>query len=207
MENNDSDLLLLSDLICLYNNSRDEKYLNEIRRRMIFCGFTVPEINEFIYFENNIINSSKRKYDKRILDNYYIIGKNKKNKIFEYPELYMFDPKKDNSKTLMISETLAIIDEAVFITYSSKLSSYKAKDEIISLSEEKSSNWLFYEFRNRIEYICRCANRIIDGPDTALYNDKNNILYDNEMQICIMRWKNIEVGSRNFIPYTEQYFY
>lgn len=198
--------LLLSDLLYLYKITQNQKYIDEVKERMIFCGFTDSEINEFILFENKIIESNEKKYDKCIMDNYYIIGKDKKDYIFKDISMFKYNPDSDNKKTLLISETLAIIDEAIFLTYSNKINNYKAKDEIINLSLENSSNWVYYEFRNRIEYICRCANHIVDGPDYAFYNDKKDILYENEMQICMSRWGNIDVKSRNFIPYTEEYF-
>ena len=56
-----------------------------------------------------------------------------------------------------------------------------------------------------MEYLCRCADHIIDGPKQALYNEKTGIFYDNEMQICLSRWP-VDISSRNFIPYTEEYF-
>lgn len=114
----------------------------------------------------------------------------------------MYNPDSDNSKTLLISETLSIIDEAIFVSYSTKISNYKSKEEIIYLSQENEDNWLYFEFFNRLEYVCRCANKIIDGPKSSLYWEKIGILYENEMQICMKRWKNIDVSSKKFVPYT-----
>lgn len=205
MDFNYSEGLLLSDLLCLYYKTNEIKYLEELKLRMMFCGYTNEEISEFIIFETNILYSRKNTYVKNILKTYYIIGKNTSKNIFLNPNSYMFDPEKDNKKTLMISELISIIDEAIFLTYSPKIKTYNAKNEIYNLSLETSSNWLFFEFKNRLEYICRCANHIINGPKSTLFSKKIDILYDNEMQICLKRW-NVDVSSRNFVPYTQQYF-
>lgn len=205
MEFNYTEGLLLSDLLCLYYSTNKKKYYDELRKRMIFCGFTGEEIAEFIDFESYILSFKEKKYSKRIIDTYYIIGKNNAKSIFVNPNFYMFNPEKDNKNTLMISELISIIDEAIFLSYSPKIETYVAKNEIINLSLENSDNWLFFEFKNRIEYICRCANHIIDGPKSVLFSEKTDILYDNEMQICLKRW-NIDVSSKNFTPYTQQYF-
>ena len=206
MEFNYMEGLLLSDLLCLFNSTADNKYIEEIKKRMFFCGFTIVEITEFINFENNILNSKKEKYNVSIINNYFLIGKKKKQCYFSHPENYMFNPESNNENTLMISELISIIDEAIFLTYSTVLDTYYAKEEIKYLSLEEPTNWLFFEFKNRIEYICRCANHIINGPKSVLYGNKTDMLYDNEMQVCLKRWKNIDVSSRNFIPYTYQYF-
>ena len=207
MVSNNLEELLLSDLLCLYIKTNNSKYYEQLKFRFLFCGFTILELKEFIRFEKGIISCKLEKYNKPIVDNYYIIGKQSKKNIFKNPDIYMYNPDSDNSKTLLISETLSIIDEAIFISYSTKINKYEAKNEIFYLSQENENNWLYFEFYNRIEYICRCANEVINGPKSSLYSEKIGILYDNEMQICMKRWKNIDVSSKRFIPYTEQYFY
>lgn len=197
--------MLLSDLLCLYYTTHENKYLNEIKNRMLFCGYTNDEIYEFIRFESEILNSKEEKYSKKIIDRHYIIGKNKNKYIFQNPEIYMYNSNGDNKKTLLISETIAIIDEAIFLSYSKLLNTYNASKEIIYLAQENENNWLYFEFMNRLEYICRCANRVFDGPKKASYSEKSIRLYDNEMQICLYRW-NVDVSSRKFIPYTEEYY-
>ena len=97
--------MLLSDLLCLYYTTYENKYLNEIKNRMLFCGYTNDEIYEFIRFESEILNSKKAKYSKKIIDRHYIIGKNKKEYIFKNIENYMYSPDNDNKKTLLISGT------------------------------------------------------------------------------------------------------
>ena len=69
--------MLLSDLLCLYHSTNESKYLKEIKNRMLFCGYTNNEIAEFIQFENDILNSKEEKYNKKIIEKHYIIGKNK----------------------------------------------------------------------------------------------------------------------------------
>lgn len=196
---------LLSDLLLQYSLTKDKIYYEGIKNRMLFCGFTIEEVSEFINFEGKILKQRKHVDNKLILDKKYIVGKKQETKIFDNIENYMYDPDKNNENTLMISETIAIIDEAIFLSYSNAINEYAAKKEILNLTKENETNWLYFEFKNRIEYICRCANKIIDGPKYALYNEKNSNLYNNEMQICIMRW-NVDVSSKNFIPYTNQYY-
>lgn len=197
--------MLLSDLLCLYYSTYENKYLNEIKNRMLFCGYTNDEIYEFIRFESEILNSKEEKYSKKIINRHYIIGKSKNKYIFQNPEIYMYNSNGDNKKTLLISETIAIIDESIFLSYSKLLNTYNASKEIIYLAQENKNNWLYFEFMNRLEYICRCTNRVLDGPKKALYSEKSMKLYDNEMQICLYRW-NVDVSSRKFIPYTEEYY-
>lgn len=196
---------LLSDLLLQYSLTKDKIYYEEIKNRMLFCGFTIEEVLEFINFESKILEQKKCIDNKLILDKKYIVGEKHATKIFDNIENYMFDPDRNNENTLMISETIAIIDEAIFLSYSNAINEYVAKTEILNLTKENETNWLYFEFKNRIEYICRCANKIINGPKYALYNKKNSNLYNNEMQICIMRW-NVDVSSKNFIPYTNQYY-
>ena len=136
--------MLLSDLLCLYYTTYENKYLNEIKNRMLFCGYTNDEIYEFIRFENEILNSKKAKYSKKIIDRHYIIGKNKKEYIFKNIKNYMYSPDNDNKKTLLISETIAIIDEAIFLSYSKLLKTYNASKEIIYLEQENENNWLYF---------------------------------------------------------------
>lgn len=198
--------MLLSDLLCLYYSTYEKKYLDEIKNRMLFCGYTVNEINEFIRFESDILNSKEEKYNKKIIEKHYIIGKNKNKYIFQNPEIYMYNPDGSNKKTLLISETIAMIDEAIFLSYSKLLNTYNASKEIIYLSQENENNWLYFEFMNRLKYICRCANKVFDAPKKALYSEKNMSLYDNEMQICLLRW-NVDVSSRKFVPYTQEYYF
>lgn len=196
---------LLSDLLLQYSLTKDKIYYEEIKNRMLFCGFTIEEVSEFINFESKILEQKKCIDNKLILNKKYIVGKKSATKIFDNIENYMFDPDRNNENTLMISETIAIIDEAIFLSYSNAINEYAAKTEILNLTKENETNWLYFEFKNRIEYICRCANKIINGPKYALYNKKNSNLYNNEMQICIIRW-NVDVSSKNFIPYTNQYY-
>ncbi len=198
---------LISDLLCLYKKTNDKTYYDEIRSRLSFCSFTGDEIKEFIRFEGNIIDSRQEKYDKKIIDKYWFLGKKNKPCFFNNIYDYMYNPNSDNSKVLLLSEALTILDEAILLRVSNQVAGYKAKKEILNLSMENSKNWVFFEFKNRIEYICRCANHIIDGPKQSLYNEKITNLYDNELQIIMFRWP-VEFFdlSNNFVPYSNQYY-
>lgn len=201
-ENNEA--LLLSDLVYFYLKTESNIFYDEIEKRMNFCGYTKDEIDMFIDFEGDIIEANNDIYNKTIINKYFIIGnQNKKNLLPENELAYQPDKK---GKTILLSETLAALDEAIFITYSNSLNKYKAHDEIVSLAHENAKSWLHYEFMNRMEYVCRCANHIIDGGKKAMFSKKNGILYDNEMQIITTRWKDINVQARKFIPYSNEYY-
>jgi hypothetical protein len=198
---------LISDLLCLYKTTKSKMYLDEVKRRLSFCSFTGKEIKEIIRFENEIIDSKKEKYSKKIIDKYWFLGKKSKEYFFKNIDEYMYNHDSNNSKVLLLSELLTILDEAILLKYSNQLDNYKAKLEILKLSKENEKNWVFFEFKNRIEYSCRCANHIVDGPKQSLYNEKINYLYDNELQIILFRWPSEFYNpSYTFIPYSNQYF-
>ena len=198
---------LISDLLCLYKTTKSKMYLDEVKRRLSFCSFTGKEIKEIIRFENEIIDSKKEKYSKKIIDKYWFLGKKSKEYFFKNIDEYMYNPDSNNSKVLLLSELLTILDEAILLKYSNQLDNYKAKLEILKLSKENEKNWVFFEFKNRIEYSCRCANHIVDGPKQSLYNEKINYLYDNELQIILFRWPSEFYNpSYTFIAYSNQYY-
>lgn len=118
----------------------------------------------------------------------------------------MYEPDSSVEYTLLLSEIITIIDEAIFITYTSKLNEYLTCNEILSMAQENQKIGYFFEFFNRMKYICRCANNVFNGTKSSLYKDKTNKLYDTEMQICIKRWQDIDISSRNFKPYTNEYY-
>ena len=93
-----------------------------------------------------------------------------------------------------------------FVSYTSKLLEYKSSNELLLISKENERNWVFFEFFNRLEYICRCANGIDDNTKVSIFANKIGILYDNEMQLCLLRWGNIDISARNFSPYSDEYF-
>ena len=198
--------LLLSDLLCLYKETNDEKCLKEIKKRLHFCEFTNDEIEQFLRIEGEVIDSHIEKYNGPLSKKYWIIGQKNKQKIFDTPNKYMYNPE-ENSQTLLLSELLAVLDEAIFLSLSNEINKYKAKDEIISLAKENKNNWLYIDFYSRVEYMLRCANSVMIHSDSTLFPDKIRYLYDNETQILLFRWPSDFYNYENlFIPYTEQYF-
>ena len=199
--------LLLDDLIIKHIKKNDEKAYQEIIKRLKFCGFNDYTIECIIGYESNIINHGKIR-NKLICDNYFLIPYKNSNIIFSEPSkcIYKLD---ENvfEETLLISELLAIIDEANIISYSNKINEYKNKNEIKNLSLENSNNWLIREYNNRLENICRFANNISNLERKSLFKKNYNILYDNEMQIIMNnRWENLEIRDKLFEPYSEEYF-
>lgn len=199
--------LLLDDLIIKHIKKNDEKAYQEIIKRLKFCGFNDYTIECIIGYESNIINHGKIR-NKLICDNYFLIPYKNSDIIFSEPSkcIYKLD---ENvfEETLLISELLAIIDEANIISYSNKLNEYKNKNEIKNLSLENSNNWLIREYNNRLENICRFANNISNLERKSLFKKNYNTLYDNEMQIIMNnRWENLEIRDKLFEPYSEEYF-
>lgn len=202
--------LLISDLAVNYLLTNDEKYKNELLKRFSFCGFGKKEVDEFICFEGNIFlvhKKEKNEYEeKTCIDKLFIIGKENCNMIFENKSNYEFNPNNVTSQTLYTSQLLAIIDEANVLSFSSKINNYKSKNEIIKMSKENSENWLYYEFKNRLEYICRCSNKIFSKDKKSIFEKSINKLYDNEMQLCIIsRWDSQTVAANAFQPYSSNY--
>lgn len=198
--------LLLSDLLCLYKKTNDEKYLTEIKDRLHFCTFNNEEIDEFLRIEGDVINSRIEEYNGPIEKKHWIIGHKTKKRIFESFNEYMYNPE-DNTKTLLLSELLAVLDEAIFLSFSNEINNYSAKNEILSLAKEDKTNWLYIDFYSRVEYMLRCANHVMTKSISSLFPDKIKYLYDNETQILLFRWPSDFYNYENlFIPYTDQYF-
>ena len=206
MEINYTKGLLLSDLLCLYKKTNDEKYLTEIKDRLHFCTFNNEEIDEFLRIEGDVIDSRIEEYNGPIEKKYWIIGHKTKKRIFESFNEYMYNPE-DNTKTLLLSELLAVLDEAIFLSFSNEINNYSAKNEILSLAKEDKTNWLYIDFYSRVEYMLRCANHVMTKSISSLFPDKIKYLYDNETQILLFRWPSDFYNYENlFIPYTDQYF-
>ena len=163
--------LLLSDLLCLYKETNDEKCLKEIKKRLHFCEFTNDEIEQFLRIEGEVIDSHIEKYNGPVSKKYWIIGQKNKQKIFDTPNKYMYNPD-ENSQTLLLSELLAVLDEAIFLSLSNEINKYKSKEEILSLANENKSNWLYIDFYSRVEYMLRCANHVMSKSVSSLFPGK-----------------------------------
>lgn len=200
--------LLISDLIIRFANTKDLKFLNEIKNRLNFCGFSDLEINEFIDFELSLYKFKGENYNKDILKELYIIGNQNKEKVFDNVDLYKLKSNTSSKKVLFTSELVSIIDEACALCYSSKINEYIAKNEIDNLSKEDKSNWLYNEFLSRFEYFCRCANKLNIKSKKCFFKEKILNLYCNESKICIdSRWDKEFVSSTKFEPYSNEFYY
>lgn len=199
--------LLISDLIILYKKTNELKYLEDLKRRFKFCGFKENEIEEFVNFETLLYEFKEYKYDKSIIDNHYIIGKENSKEIFPNTNLYKFIPDSTSKEMLYTSEIVSILDEAAVLCYSNKIKNYRAKNEIVGLSKEEFSNWLYKEFYNRLEYLCRCGNKINTNTKKSIFKDKILNLFWNETKICIdARWDTKYVTTKKFEPYSEEFY-
>ena len=65
--------LLISDLIMLYSKTKDTKYIEDLKNRFKFCGFTNEETEEFIEFETSLYEFKGCKDDKTIIKRNYIL--------------------------------------------------------------------------------------------------------------------------------------
>lgn len=198
--------LLISDLIMLYSKTKDTKYIEDLKNRFKFCGFTNEETEEFIEFETSLYEFKGCKDDKTIIKRHYILGNKNKGVLFEDKSLYKYIPDTSSKKIFYTSELISVIDEAAVLTYSSNINKYKAKDKIIALSKEEVNNWVYREFFNRLEYLCRCANEVFSESKKSLFQKKISNLYWNESKICIdARWDPKYISSRKFEPYSEEF--
>ena len=176
MINNDLLDLTLSDLIIKSIYEDNNIYLDEVKKRLYFCGFSPNVIDEVIKNELKLVSDRK---------NEIIISKTIINNDFKVENI--------NIKKMMLGEILCLIDEAVMID-----KFYKDKypinllDEIEKISMEDMNNFLFNEFYNRLEKCFRKANNLNLKFKGFVYEEQIGKLYENEMQIILKsRWGNV----------------
>ncbi len=183
----DFDLLkyTLSDLLIKYKYENNDVYLNEIKRRLLYCGFSKNVIDYLIKEESKLI-----KKNVNLIENIRITND------FKIEEL------KGKEDKLLLTELLCIIDEAMMITkYFAKDYSKALIDELESLNKEDGSNFLVKEFYQRIENYFRKANNLEWEFKGFYYEDHIDKLYENELDIIILnRWH--EYIDLKVMPYT-----
>ena len=143
----DFDLLkyTLSDLLIKYKYDKNDIYLNEVKRRLKYCGFSTSVIECLIKEETKLINNDSES----LIKNIYITNDFKLNDI------------KGKEDKLLLSELLCIIDEAVMIKkYFVKDYNKDLLDELEPIKEEDLSNIFYLEFFNRIENYFRKGNNL-----------------------------------------------
>ena len=174
---NDSLLnLTISDLTIKSIYENNDIYLDELKKRLYYCGFSPNVIDEVIKRELKLVASRKNELiiSKRIIDN------NFKNENIDV-------------KKMMLGEILCLIDEAVMINkfYSDKYSNEVLK-EIELISVEDMHNFLFKEFYNRIEKCFRKANNLKLKFRGFVYEEQIGKLYENEMGLILKsRWSDV----------------
>ena len=166
----------ISDLIIKSIYEDNNLYIDEIKKRLYYCGFSPNVIDEVIKTELKLVT-------------------NKKNELFSSKRLINdnFKLSSVSIKKMMLSELLGLIDGAVMINnYFSNDYSYEIIKEIESISTEDMKNVLFQEFYNRIESSFRKANNLKLKFKGYVYEEQIGKLYENEMQIILKnRWSDI----------------
>lgn len=166
----------VSDLIikCIYENN--DLYIEEVKKRLYYCGFSPNVIDEVMKGELKLVHNKENKLisEKRII-----------NDDFQIDNI--------NVKNMMLGELLSLIDEAVMINkfFSDKYSPRVLK-EIELISKENMHNIFFKAFYNRLEKCFRKANNLELKFKGFVYEEQIGKLYENEMQILLRnRWGSI----------------
>lgn len=176
--------LTISDLIIKSIYENNDLYLEEVRKRLYYCGFSPNVIDEVIKKELKLVVDRKNELiiPKRVIDKNF---------------------KKENIdvKKMMLGELLCLIDEAVMISKFFK-DQYDSNtlQEILLISNEDMHNILFKEFYNRLEKCFRKANNLKLKFRGFVYEEQIGKLYEEEMKIILKeRWSNtLEI---DFTPY------
>lgn len=184
MINNNIFDLTISDLIIKSIYEKKGLYIEEVKKRLYYCGFSPNVIDEVI---KNELKLAKRK-------NESIIKKTVIDKTFKVENI--------DVKKMMLGEILCLIDEVVMINkYYQDQYPKSVLQELESISKEDLNNFLFKEFYNRLEKCFRTANNLKLKFKGFVYEEQIGKLYENEMQIIVMnRWNSIlEI---DFNPYS-----
>ena len=131
----------ISDLVIKSIYDNNELYLDEVKKRLYFCGFSPNVGDEIIKSELKLVGCKKNE----LLTSKVII-----NNTFKVSDI--------DTKRMMLIELLCLIDEAVMIA---KFYKNKYSDDVLSeiefISKEDIQNILFKEFYNRLEKCFRKA--------------------------------------------------
>ena len=166
----------ISELIAKSIFENDDCYLNEVKNRLYYCGFSPNVIDDIIQKELKLVNENKIQIiSSRIIDNKFNINTFKANK-----------------NKIMLSELLAIIDESIMIRkFFSHNYDENTINQIEQISSEDLNNFLMKEFYDRIESAFRDANNLKLKFRGYVYEEQIGKLYENEMAIIVKnRWSN-----------------
>ncbi len=159
----------ISDLIIKSIYEDNDIYMDEIKNRLYYCGFSPNVIDEVIKNELKLVVNKK---------NESVSTKRLINDSFRLSNVSI--------KKMMLSELLCLIDEAVMINkFFSNDYSYEIIEEIKHISTEDMKNILFKEFYDRIENSFRKANNLKLKFKGYVYEEQIGKLYENEMHIIL----------------------
>ena len=204
---NDIKKMLFTELVIAKNQDTNYKnvFEEEIYRRFRFCGFDDKFTKEMIEYEEAILETTKKEYDKYFYQiKYWIDIKDNENLFKDNIENYaLYINGNMSNKAFTTSELISIYDEGDFINRYGK-DVYHSHIKEVNMVTGNSKYNLLDEFRNRIGYILsREFNKEYDSKiDTyaaRLYKNEAHILFINKYQYA----KNDE---KKWEPYTEEFY-
>ena len=166
--------LTFGDLLIKYKYDKDEKYLEEAKKRLSYCDFS-DEVRDYIIKEESKLITENID---SLIDKVYISND------------FKLDEVRKNIDKYTLTDILCIIDEAVTIK---KLYVEDFKKELIDdlecVKEENFDNFLFLAFFERIEKYFRDCHNLKLVFKGYVSGDSANKLYSNEMDIIMKnRW-------------------
>lgn len=203
----DINKLLFTELVIAKNQNAGDKnvFEDEIYRRFRFCGFEDSFTKEIIEYEEAILETTKKEYNKYFYQIRYWTNLNDNEKLFKENiksyALYINGEMSD--KAFTTSELISIYDEGDFISRYGKDIYGSHLDEIDMIIGNSKYN-LLDEFRNRIGYI-------LDREFNKKYDNKIDTyaarLYKNEAHILfINKYNYANNDDRKWEPYTQEFF-
>lgn len=201
----DIDKLLFTELVFGMRQDDGNVFRDEIFRRLRFCGFDDSFIKEMIEYEDEIINVTRKEYDKYFYKTKYWIDLDDDEKLIKgnIDDYALYIDGKMSKKAFTTSELIGIYDEADFImNYGSGL--YDSHlDEIEMLYGDSKYN-LLEEFKNRIGYIYyrefgKDYDEYIDTCAARFYKNESHILFINKYDYA-------KDKRGNWKPYSDEFF-
>lgn len=200
----DINKLLFTELVIAKTQKTSDLFEKEIYKRLGFCGFDDSFIKEIIEYEEAILETTKKEYDKYFYQTTYWINLKEGEKLIKddinLHALYI-DGDMSN-KAFTTSELISIYDEADFIiNYGDGIYNHHLK-EIEMLAGNSKYN-LLDEFRNRIGYIFsrEFGREYDDEIDTWAAR-----FYKNESHILFINKYNYATDDQSWTPYTDEFY-
>ncbi len=166
--------LTLGDLLVKYKYEKDEKYLEEAKKRLDYCEFSSQVRDYIIQEESKLINENIDS----LIDKVYISND------------FKLDDVRNNIDKYTLTDILCIIDEAITIKkiYVDDFNK-ELIDDLESVIDENFDNFLYLEFFSRIEKYFRDRNNLNLVFKGYISGDSANKLYNNEMGLIMKnRW-------------------